>query len=168
MEKTVNKSGERVTDTHIYFWNGIFSQWHRLGFIDLTSPAQEYNCAEQYMMAKKAETFGDEVSLKKIMNTKDARKQKALGRKVSGFDPAEWDKVKFDVVVQANRLKFSRPIPKQMLLNTKDKIIVEASPYDKIWGIGLHFDDDDVLDESLWQGENLLGKAIMQVREELK
>jgi len=157
--------GERITDSHIYFWNGIFCQWHRALIREGNAG---YNCNEQYMMAKKAETFKDEKMLKEIMDTTSPYKQKRLGRRVANFDPTEWDKVKFDIVVQANRLKFTQNERlKELLLSTENKVLVEASPEDPIWGIGLHFDNDDVLDESKWKGENLLGKAIMVVRAEL-
>jgi len=157
--------GDRITDTHIYFWHGLFCQWLRSPIVE---DSVGYNCNEQYMMAKKAETFSDGVMLKEIMDTTSPRKQKMFGRKIANFDSDTWDKVKFDIVTQANRLKFTQnEYFKELLLSTGDKIIVEASPEDPIWGIGLHYDDDDVLDESKWKGENLLGKSIMVVRSEL-
>jgi ribA/ribD-fused uncharacterized protein len=158
--------GERITETHIYFWNGIFCQWHPSLIIE---GGQSFNCNEQYMIAKKAETFGDTKMLTEIMNTKYPRDQKALGREISNYDDDVWSDKRFEIVVQANRLKFDQnPDLKEMLLSTGDKILVEASYEDPIWGIGLHFDNDAILDESKWQGQNLLGKAIMLVREELK
>lgn len=161
----MNHSGERVTATHVYFWNGVFSQWYISPF---KAGDMGFNCAEQYMMARKALHFKDDKTLNEIMSTRSPRTQKAWGRKVKNFDEASWDAVKKQTVYDGTYLKFSQnETLKQMLLNTGSKTIVEASPYDKIWGVGLHFDDDDILDESKWRGENLLGKALMEVREEL-
>ncbi len=103
-----------------------------------------------------------------IMSEEYPSVQKELGRMVSNYNQDVWDKHKFDIVVNANYLKFTQDETlKELLLDTGDKTIVEASPYDTIWGIGLSCDDDRVLDESKWKGENLLGKAIMKVRTRL-
>ena len=124
-----------------------------------------YYCCEQYMMAKKAKLFNDEKVYDMIMSEEYPSVQKELGKMVSNFNKVVWDKHKFDIVVNANYLKFTQDETlKELLLDTGDKTIVEASPYDTIWGIGLSCDDDRVLDESKWEGENLLGKAIMKVR----
>jgi len=158
-------SAERVTNTHIYFWGRIFSQWHKLGFYD-EELKQRFNCAEQYMMYKKALLFGDEYIAEQIITTADPREQKALGRKIKRFEPSLWDSHRFDIVVDGNMLKFGKhPIAKNILLKTKNMILVEASPHDKIWGVGLHWNDDLILDEKNWKGHNLLGKALMRVRE---
>jgi len=123
-----------------------------------------YSC-EQYMMAKKAKLFNDEKVYDMIMSEEYPSEQKRLGKMVSNFNQVVWDKHKFDIVVNANYLKFTQnEMLKESLSSTGDKTIVEASPYDTIWGIGLSCDDDKILDESNWQGENLLGKAIMKVR----
>ena len=154
--------GERITDTHIYFWNGIFCQWSQYTMVeeDIT-----YCSCEQYMMAKKAKLFNDEKVYDMIMSEEYPSEQKRLGKMVSNFNQVVWDKHKFDIVVNANYLKFTQnEMLKESLSSTGDKTIVEASPYDTIWGIGLSCDDDKILDESNWQGENLLGKAIMKVR----
>ena len=154
--------GERITDTHIYFWNGVFCQWGQYTMVeeDIT-----YCSCEQYMMAKKAKLFNDEKVYDMIMSEEYPSVQKELGKMVSNFNQVVWDKHKFDIVVNANYLKFTQDETlKELLLDTGDKTIVEASPYDTIWGIGLSCDDDKILDESNWQGENLLGKAIMKVR----
>ena len=157
--------GERITDTHIYFWDGIFCQWSQYTMVeeDIT-----YYYCEQYMMAKKAKLFNDEKVYDMIMSEEYPSVQKELGRMVSNYNQDVWDKHKFDIVVNANYLKFTQDETlKELLLDTGDKTIVEASPYDTIWGIGLSCDDDKILDESNWQGENLLGKAIMKVRTRL-
>ena len=154
--------GERITDTHIYFWDGIFCQWSQYTMVE--EDITYYSC-EQYMMAKKAKLFNDDKVYDMIMSEEYPSVQKELGRMVSNYNQDVWDKHKFDIVVNANCLKFTQDETlKELLLDTGDKTIVEASPYDTIWGIGLSCDDDRVLDESNWQGENLLGKAIMKVR----
>ena len=154
--------GERITDTHIYFWDGIFCQWSQYTMVE--EDIIYYSC-EQYMMAKKAKLFNDEKVYDMIMSEEYPSVQKELGRMVSNYNQDVWDKHKFDIVVNANYLKFTQDETlKELLLDTGDKTIVEASPYDTIWGIGLSCDDDKILDESNWQGENLLGKAIMKVR----
>jgi len=158
--------GERITYTHIYFWNGIFCQWHPSTMMeeDIT-----YSCCEQYMMAKKAKLFNDGEVYNLIMSEEHPSIQKGLGRSVRNYNQYIWDKHKFDIVVNANYLKFTQDETlKKLLLSTRDKTIVEASPEDTIWGIGLLYNDNRVLDESNWQGENLLGKAIMKVRTMLK
>lgn len=149
----------------VLFWGGKFSQWYPY---KMTIDGTEYNCCEQYMMAEKARLFGDLDSLQKIMATKDPKEQKAIGRTVKNFVPQMWDKISKDVVFRANLAKFSDPEMKKYLFSFGNEEIVEASPYDKIWGIGLGEDDPDALDKSKWQGTNWLGEAIMAVREALK
>ncbi len=154
----------KVTDKFVLFYGGIFSQWypHRM-VVDGTS----YSCAEQYMMAQKAFHFGDVEAYDKIMATNKPNEQKAIGRTVKGFDVAKWSAVSREFVYRANKAKFSDPYLKAKLLDTGDREIVEASPIDKIWGIGLSEEDPRALDKSQWQGLNWLGQCIMRVREEL-
>jgi len=150
-----------------FFWGGIYSQWALYNFTD--DCGITYNCAEQYMMAQKAKVFNDMNTYSLIMNTFDPKKQKSFGRHVKNFSDMEWDKHKLKIVHDANYFKFSQhPELKKLLLSTEDKILVEASPYDKIWGIGLREGNPDCNDPKLWKGLNLLGFAITQVREELK
>lgn len=120
-------------------------------------------------MYKKALTFNDEEIAKKILNEKDPASCKSYGRKIKNFDENIWAYKRYDIMVEALILKFTQNNDfKNKLINTKDKILVEASPYDRIWGIGLHYENDDVLDEKNWKGLNLLGKALMEVREKIK
>ncbi len=154
----------RITKDAIYFWGGSFSQWFKSPFeVD----GVEYVTAEQYMMAMKAKTFeGNEDILEKIMSTGNAKKQKALGRQVRNFDTDEWNEVSMGHVVTANIAKFSQSESLLAeLIESGDRELVEASPHDTIWGIGLHWNDDAVLDKEKWRGENKLGKAIMTARE---
>ena len=144
---------------------GCLSQWQKCSFeIDGVS----YSSAEQYMMAEKARTFGDDETLEKILSAKLPMKIKALGREVRGFDGKKWDSVKFEIVVRGNMAKFSQNRELlSFLLGTGDAMLVEASPKDCIWGVGLKESDRDILDPDKWKGENLLGKALMEVRSKL-
>ena len=155
----------KTTDKMVLFWGGPFSQWYPQKMI---IDGIEYNCCEQYMMAQKAALFADAEAINKIMATDEPRLQKAIGRTVKNFNAPMWEKICRDVVYRANLEKFSNPRLKEYLMNTDDKEIVEASPYDKIWGIGLGEDDPRALDKLQWQGTNWLGEALMQVRETLR
>jgi ribA/ribD-fused uncharacterized protein len=170
----------RTTDKFVFFWNGIFSQWHPSVFRD--EHDNEYNCAEQYMMAEKARLFNDTATLDLIMGIeRDAigaivnrrkttpKEQKALGRKVANFDPKIWDDVCLPVVVKGNTFKFEQNADmREFLLKTGKLILVEASPYDTIWGIGMAENDFGVEDPANWKGKNLLGEALMQVRAKME
>jgi ribA/ribD-fused uncharacterized protein len=155
-----------TTDKYIFFWGGTFSQWAPSEFeID----GVKYVTAEQYMMAKKALLFNDTDSYDKIMESKSPRDQKAMGRRVKGFNKDKWEAVCRDYVYEANYAKFTQiPAFKEELLATGDREIVEASPKDTIWGIGMHETHKDILDKSKWRGTNWLGEAIMKVREKLR
>jgi len=149
----------------VLFWNGIFSQWYSH---DMIIDGVPYNCCEQYMMAEKARLFGDEAALKKIMALKDPKDQKACGRTVKNFDKVKWDAACKTIVYRANMAKFSDPELNEYLMSFGDDEIVEASPYDTIWGIGLGENDPRALDKSKWRGSNWLGEVIMQVRNDLR
>ena len=154
------------TDTHVYFYGSSYSQW---AMRDMIIDEEKYNCCEQYMMARKARLFGDSLSAIRITDSKSPSEQKSLGRKVKNFDKDKWEAIAQDVVYRANYAKFSQNEDcKQQLLATGDKIIVEASPYDCVWGVGLSCDDPKVLDSKNWRGTNWLGEAIMKVRENLR
>jgi len=152
-------------DNFLFFYGGPFSQWYGSKF---EVSGVEYNCAEQFMMAAKARIFGDKEALKKIMASEDPKEQKALGREVKGFSEISWNRTAKEVVYIANLAKFSEPELKKVLLDTGNKELVEASPYDTIWGIGLGEDDPDRLDKSKWKGTNWLGEVLMRVRRELR
>ena len=159
-----------------YFWGhtpnpkkmtaACLSQWYDCWF---EVNGVRYHTTEQYMMASKARLFGDEELLIEIMAAATPYDYKRLGRKVSGFVPETWDSKKYDIVVEGNKAKFTQnPALKEFLLSTADAILAEASPYDTIWGIGL--DRERAMNGSVeqWQGENLLGCALMEVRDWLK
>lgn len=158
--------GVTETDRFVFFWSGWPSQWHPASF---TIDGARYNCCEQFMMAEKAAVFGDRDALVQVLAATDPRKQKAVGRKVRNFDPAVWDGVCRGVVYRANLARFSQdPALAGALLKTGDKTIVEASPLDTIWGIGLAADDPRARDPGQWLGTNWLGIALMQVRDALR
>ncbi|MCI9243276.1 MAG: NADAR family protein, partial [Lawsonibacter sp.] len=149
----------RITET-------CLSQWWMAEF---WVEAQRYCCMEQFMMAEKARLFGDKEALEKIMAARSQGKIKALGREVKHFDQAEWDKCKHTIVLTGNFQKFlQNPKLKDFLLRTGDKILVEASPRDRIWGIGMGKANENAENPTAWRGANLLGFALMEVRDELR
>lgn len=142
-----------------------FSQWW---LSDFSEGADKYCCMEQYMMAGKARLFGDKEILEKIMTSTEPNTIKSLGRKIHGFDEEIWSKAKYSIVLNGNYLKFSQNRQlMNFLIKTGDSIIAEASPYDGIWGIRMSANDERAKDPFKWQGSNLLGFALMEVREEL-
>lgn len=165
-----------VKPEFIFFWGhhqsgsnvdkSCFSQWYESAF---TVDGIHYKTAEHYMMAQKASVFGDAPIHEKILIAKTPDEAKSLGRKVSGFNNAVWSAQAFDIVVRGNLEKFSQNEPLQhFLVSTGDKILVEASSVDAIWGIGLAADDKQSANPSEWPGKNLLGFALMAVREKIK
>lgn len=162
----------KITDTHIYFYSGkeIYSNWY-------SSPAQFFDKSswlvfantEQHFMWSKATFFGDSETACKIAKETDARSVKEYGREVKDYDEKKWECVRLGFMTYANYLKFSQnELFKDQLLSTDNKILVEASRTDKIWGVGLTEDDPLILDEKNWKGRNLLGVALMNVRNLLK
>lgn len=163
----------RETDTHVYFLSGPFSQWFKSDFTDQgiklfdwdDGKPRTFKTAEQFMMFHKAKMFHNHDIAEHIMQTEDPAEQKALGRKVQGFDPSRWNEECVRVVATGNFYKFSQnPSLQEELLRTEGKILVEAADYDKIWGVGLRADDPRILDSAQWQGTNLLGDCLMAVR----
>lgn len=142
-----------------------FSQWFPAKFeID----GVNYQSTEQYMMAQKAKLFNDKDIFQKILQTDDPKKIKALGRLVKNYQDEIWIAHRYEIVVQGNLAKFSQDNDlKAFLLSTSDQIIVEASPVDQIWGIGLAADHVNATNPNAWQGLNLLGFALMEVRKQL-
>ena len=125
----------------------------------------EYNCCEQFMMYKKAILFGDKAIAQQLLAEKDPSAQQKMGRLIRGFKAELWDKHKLGIVWYGNYLKFTQhPDLQERLLQTGDKILAEASPYDLIWGVGLGAKDDNILDSANWRGQNLLGKTLMSLR----
>lgn len=168
-----------ITDKYVFFWGSydIYSnfyqpcklyvkEWNKL-YPMFVSPGQDivFNCSEQYFMVAKALTFNDCETASKIMCAEWPRQQKALGRKVKNFNEEKWDKHKKDIMTAALLYKFNQNVYlREALLSTGDRLLVEASPKDKIWGIGLSEDIAVNTQECHWPGQNLLGKALVNVR----
>lgn len=167
-------NGEKLR--YLFFWGHkpssdgtilktCLSQWFDCYF---SVDGFTYNTAEQYMMCQKALLFNDEETFKRILEASHPSEFKNLGRLVKNFNPTIWDKHKFEIVVKGNLAKFSQnPQLNNFLLSTGDKVLVEASPCDKIWGIGLRYNTSNIENPHTWKGLNLLGFALMQVRKEL-
>lgn len=122
-----------------------------------------------WMMAKKAELFNDNDVLVKIIKSNSPAEAKKLGREVKNYDDNLWLANRYEIVMQGNYHKFSQNADlKEFLINTKNRILVEASPVDAIWGIGMASDHKDIHNSEKWRGLNLLGFALMEVRDELR
>ena len=142
-----------------------FSQWYRCRFV---VDGKTFNCAEQFMMHGKAVLFADADAQAQILAADHPRDHKALGRKVRGFDDAVWKRERERIVRDGNRAKFTQSTELMALLaGTRGTTLVEASPYDRIWGIGLAASDPRAQDPSQWRGQNLLGKILTELRDEL-
>ncbi|KAK3703791.1 hypothetical protein LTR37_014237 [Vermiconidia calcicola] len=157
----------------VFFWRefeepyGFLSQWYESPFeVDGVT----YQTPEMWMMVQKARLFGDEDIAQQMMETTVPKEHQALGRKAKGFDRKKWDEHKSRIVEEGNYWKFTNgkesPRMLKMLFDTSDRELVEASPTDRIWGVGFGAADAEANREK-W-GENRLGKAIMQVREKLR
>lgn len=159
----------RIENGFVFFFytEDPFSNWHPATF---TLKGETFDCSEQYMMWAKAMLFGDTAIAARILRTRNnPQKQKLLGRAVSGFDATVWDEASFGLVLEGCVAKFEQnPRMLKNLLDTGDAVLVEASPYDPIWGVKLDMDDPKILDPKNWQGQNRLGKVLMEVRERLK
>ena len=142
------------------------SQWFESEF---TVDGVVYKTAEQYMMAQKARLFNDETVFSQIMASNDPAEYKVLGRMVKSFDAAQWDAAKYDIVRRGNLEKFKQnPKLRAYLDSTGDSVLVEASPEDGIWGVMLGMEAPRIDNPTQWRGENLLGFALMEVRDEIR
>lgn len=141
---------------------GCLSQWWPAAF---TVDAVTYPTAEHFMMHRKALLFGDDQTAARVLTVAHPGAAKTLGRQVRGFDEAIWETRRYDIVVAANTAKFGQhPKLRDFLLGTRDRVLVEASPLDRVWGIGLDAEDPRSSLPSLWRGLNLLGFALMDAR----
>lgn len=159
---------------YLYFWgntpksdgqidHSCFSQWYSSPF---TVDDIYYPTAEHYMMAQKAKLFGDNDIFQQIIQSKHPKQAKDLGRQVAHFDEKIWNEQRFQIVIDGNLEKFNQnPALKAYLFSTGKRILVEASPIDKIWGIGMAKSDDGIDNPLNWQGLNLLEFALMTVRD---
>lgn len=156
---------------YLMFWNprgpvGCLSQWWPAPF---TLDGVRYPTAEHAMMAGKARLFGDDDALARILASDDPAEAKAAGREVRGYDTAVWSTRRYDVVVAANVAKFGQdPSLRAFLDRTGDAVLVEASPEDRIWGIGLDAADPSAASAVNWPGLNLLGFALTDARDALR
>ena len=168
------RSGRRLK--YVFFWGhrpqrdgslgtGCLSQWWPSAF---TVEGVRFATAEHYMMWRKALLFGDEEAAQRIVVASHPRQAKMLGRRVRGFDEQVWAAARLGIVTEAAVAKFGqRPELRDFLVGTRERILVEASPTDRIWGIGLAATDERTADPAQWRGLNLLGFALMRAREQL-
>ncbi|MDT7581096.1 MAG: hypothetical protein QOK35_2360 [Pseudonocardiales bacterium] len=141
------------------------SQWWP---VEVEVGGQRFASAEHWMMWNKARMFDDHDAARRVLEAATPAEAKKLGAQVRGFDPDAWEAERFAIVVAGNRAKFGQhPDLAGFLRETAPRVLVEASPVDRIWGIGLAADDVRASDPACWQGLNLLGFALMQVRDEL-
>lgn len=142
-----------------------FSQWWPASF---SIDGVVYKTAEHYMMAEKARLFNNPDILDQIIACQSPGEAKKWGRKVKGFDQNVWEQKRLEIVIKGNLAKFRQHQDlATFLINTNEQILVEASPVDAIWGIGMAADHKDVMQPELWRGLNLLGFALMEVRDQL-
>jgi ribA/ribD-fused uncharacterized protein len=173
--KKLYDQGENIK--YIFFWGHsnkanepvgkfVFSQWYPSSFI---VGGIEYKTSEHWMMAQKAKLFNDQSSFDNIISATKPGEVKEIGRQIKSFKEDVWNSHKHAIVVQGNIHKFSQnPQLKDYLLSTADRVLVEASPTDVDWGIGLTQDAKMVENPHTWRGENLLGFALMEVRDQLR
>ncbi|MFC9852198.1 NADAR family protein [Streptomyces prasinus] len=168
-------AGERIKFLH--FWGhqplpdgrigaGCLSQWWPSPF---TVDGVTYATAEHWMMAAKARIFADPEAERKILAAGHPADAKKEGRLVRGFDEAVWRRERFRAVVEGSTHKFAAHADlRAFLLNTGDRVLVEASPRDRVWGIGLGAKNERASDPAQWRGANLLGFALMRARTRLR
>lgn len=145
--------------------NGYLSNWYPTHF---TVDGIEFSSMEQFMMYQKAYRFHDASVANEILGTNDVAEIKKLGREVHGYDENTWNGVRQIVVYEGLKAKFSQNAElKAKLVDTGEAILAECAVRDQIWGIGLSMRDSNRLDRSKWKGKNLLGYALMMVREQL-
>ena len=188
---TSTNMGEESGTDAVFFWRethpdtGYLCQWYACPFRDGDNPNLIYKTAENYMMYQKAVLFGDTQVASEILKTGNPRKVKSLGRKVRNFDEAVWNRERERVVYEGNILKFTTALSEEditrgncpgsplvgeslraLLLSTGDRELVEASPFDRVWGVG--FTEQFAEERRDEWGLNLLGKALMRVKEEFR
>ena len=146
--------------------NGYLSNWYPS---DFTYTDIRFSSMEQYMMYQKAVCFRDERTASEILRTDDVAEIKALGRQVAGYDDNTWNGIRQIVIYEGLLAKFSQNEElKQQLMETGDATLAECAVRDRIWGIGLSMTDPNRSDKANWKGQNLLGYALMMVRDKLK
>ena len=176
-EWLLDQLAQNARVSYLFFWGhqpakdgtitkSCLSQWW---VTDFKVGNLTYRSTEHWMMAEKARLFADEATLARILAARSPAEAKKLGREIQGFQPEIWETHKYEIVKTGNWHKFSQnPELRQFLLATNDRVLVEASPVDAIWGIGLAADSPDAENPYRWQGPNLLGFALMEVRDQLR
>jgi len=153
-----------IPNKYHFFWGGNYSQWvpAEFSFHDV-----DFNTAEQFMMLGKAIVSEDYETANKIMKSDDPSVQKKLGRSVKNFDESKWDLYKYEIVLLGNFLKSTQvnEYAELVPMDSDVDLFVEASPYDKVWGIKMGVSDPDHTDPKKWKGENLLGYVITDIRD---
>ncbi|WP_307677584.1 NADAR family protein [Streptomyces sp. V4I2] len=169
------RSGAKVK--YLHFWGhrprpdgqvgaSCLSQWWPSPF---TVDGVAYRTAEHWMMASKARLFGDPEAERAAVEARSPAQAKKAGRLVRGFDDAVWERERYGIVVEGSVHKFAAHADlREFLLGTGNRVLVEASPLDRIWGIGLAADDERAGNPELWRGPNLLGFALMEARGRLR
>lgn len=177
LEKIIEQFDQEEKMKFVFFWGhtpnpdgsvskSCFSQWWEQTFY---YEELAFLSAEHWMMYQKAALFKDEEIQKKILSVKSPAEAKKLGRAVRNFDQQVWEENRYQIVIDGNVLKFSQDEAlKTFLLNTNKRVLVEASPVDNIWGIGLAQDAANIQNPHTWEGPNLLGFALMEVRDQLR
>lgn len=177
IDEILEEKAAGIERNNIFFWGhhpsktGVigkecFSQWYMAEFY---VGHIRYCCMEQYLMSKKALLFGDNETDRKIMEATEQSDIKQLGREVKGFEEEIWSKFKIPIALTGNYYKFSQLEElRKYLLSTGDSLLIEASPYDKIWGIGMNAEEASACGIHQWKGTNLLGFVLMEVRDEIE
>lgn len=177
VHELIDRTGQGEKVKYLHFWghtprrDGVIgasclSQWWQSPF---TVDGVEYATAEHWMMAAKARLFDDAEAERKAVTASGPALAKKAGRLVRGFDEAVWERERSGIVVEGSVHKFRQDDRlRDYLLGTGDRVLVEASPMDRIWGIGLAADDERAQDPARWRGINLLGFALMEARERLR
>ncbi len=176
IESLLAKVRQGMRLKYLFFWGHqprhdgqigkqCLSQWWPSAFeIDTIA----YPTAEHYMMAEKARLFEDYAICERILSAPHPGAAKSLGREVKGFREQIWAEHRFEIVVRGNEAKFGQnEALRTFLLNTKKRVLAEASPVDRIWGIGVAEDNRKATQPEEWRGLNLLGFALMKVRTRL-
>ncbi|WP_067607217.1 NADAR family protein [Nocardiopsis listeri] len=160
---------------YVHFWghepspDGLtatcLSQWWPA---DFTVDGVTYRTAEHFMMAEKARLFGDTEAAERIVAAEHPKQAKEIGREVEDFDEETWERERFGIVVRGNLAKFGQNEDLlEYLLGTKERVLVEASPRDRVWGIGMGRENENAERPKYWRGRNLLGFALMETRARL-
>lgn len=179
MSKSLQVKDIKITGRFVFFWRSAacFSQFYQLKqnaklftMTDAVNDEEEtYHSTEQWMMAEKARLMNDPASVQRILKAAKPSKCKSLGRKVQNWNKELWLANRETIVLRGNLAKFSQnPGLRKAILDTGDRTLVEASPGDTIWGIGLSKDDNRCNNPETWRGLNLLGKAITKARNIIK